>query len=58
MKRFATALMAAMLVAGAQTTDEAGRLFRDLLIGVTSFFRNPEMFEALRQRRDGTAGKG
>ncbi|MEL6207546.1 MAG: chemotaxis protein CheB, partial [Pseudomonadota bacterium] len=27
---------------------EAGRLFRDLLINVTSFFRDPEAFEALK----------
>ena len=28
--------------------SEAGRLFRDLLINVTAFFRDPEAFEALR----------
>ncbi|MEM9247801.1 MAG: chemotaxis protein CheB [Pseudomonadota bacterium] len=28
---------------------EAGRLFRDLLINVTAFFRDPEHFESLRQ---------
>src|SRR5579863_4898650 len=29
--------------------EEADRLFNDLLIGVTQFFRDPEAFEALRQ---------
>ena len=29
--------------------QELGLLFHDLLIGVTSFFRDPEMFEVLRQ---------
>jgi len=29
--------------------DEVRELFRDLLIGVTSFFRDPEAFDALRQ---------
>lgn len=31
-----------------QDTDEARLLFRDLLIGVTSFFRDAEAFEAIR----------
>ncbi len=30
-----------------RTPDEADALFQDLLIGVTSFFRDPEAFEAL-----------
>jgi two-component system CheB/CheR fusion protein len=30
--------------------DEAGSLFRDLLIGVTGFFRDPEAFVALEER--------
>ncbi|MEC9373992.1 MAG: CheR family methyltransferase, partial [Planctomycetota bacterium] len=30
--------------------DEAQALFRDILIGVTAFFRDPEAFEALRER--------
>lgn len=30
-------------------SDEIGNLFRDLLIGVTSFFRDPEAFEALEK---------
>ncbi|MFO0750188.1 MAG: CheR family methyltransferase [Myxococcota bacterium] len=30
--------------------SEADHLFRDLLIGVTSFFRDPDAFEALRAR--------
>jgi two-component system CheB/CheR fusion protein len=29
--------------------EEAGSLFRDLLIGVTSFFRDPEAFDALER---------
>ncbi|MFW5837007.1 MAG: CheR family methyltransferase [Desulfovibrionaceae bacterium] len=29
--------------------DEPGQLFNDLLIGVTSFFRDPEAFKALRE---------
>jgi len=32
-----------------QTPAEVEALFRDLLIGVTKFFRDPEAFEALRQ---------
>ena len=32
-----------------QTTAEVEELFRDLLIGVTSFFRDPEAFKALEQ---------
>jgi two-component system CheB/CheR fusion protein len=31
------------------STAEVGLLFRDLLIGVTSFFRDPEAFEALEE---------
>lgn len=31
-----------------ETPAEADKLFRDLLIGVTGFFRDPEAFEALR----------
>ena len=30
--------------------DETGELFNDLLINVTSFFRDPEMFETLKTR--------
>ncbi|MEO1420201.1 MAG: chemotaxis protein CheB, partial [Pseudomonadota bacterium] len=30
--------------------DEASRLFRDLLINVTAFFRDPEAFEAVREQ--------
>ncbi|MEI8197847.1 MAG: CheR family methyltransferase, partial [Phycisphaerae bacterium] len=30
-----------------QDSQEAGQLFKDLLIGVTQFFRDPEAFEAL-----------
>jgi two-component system CheB/CheR fusion protein len=30
--------------------DEPGRLFRDLLIGVTGFFREPEAYKVLEQR--------
>ncbi|WP_375690899.1 CheR family methyltransferase [Pseudooceanicola sp. LIPI14-2-Ac024] len=33
-----------------QDEGEADRLFRDLLINVTSFFRDPESFEALREK--------
>lgn len=33
-----------------QHPQEVDRLFRDLLIGVTSFFRDPEAFEVLRRR--------
>jgi two-component system CheB/CheR fusion protein len=33
-----------------QNPSEVDNLFRDLLIGVTSFFRDPEAFEALRER--------
>jgi two-component system CheB/CheR fusion protein len=32
-----------------QTPDETEALFRDLLIGVTNFFRDPSVFEALEQ---------
>ncbi len=32
-----------------QTPDEVDALFRDLLIGVTSFFRDPEAFAALEE---------
>ena len=32
-----------------QTPDEVKALFRDLLIGVTSFFRDPEAFKALEE---------
>ncbi|MBK8754964.1 MAG: PAS domain-containing protein [Candidatus Competibacteraceae bacterium] len=32
-----------------QTSTEVGALFRDLLIGVTRFFRDPEAFQALEQ---------
>ena len=32
-----------------QTPDELDALFRDLLIGVTSFFRDPPVFEALEK---------
>ena len=32
-----------------QTPDEAEALFRDLLIGVTNFFRDPEVFEVLEK---------
>ncbi len=31
-------------------TDEVGLLFKDLLIGVTHFFRDPEAFDALHQK--------
>ena len=34
----------------AQTPAEADELFRDLLIGVTSFFRDPDAFQALEER--------
>jgi two-component system CheB/CheR fusion protein len=33
-----------------QYTEEIDALFRDLLIGVTNFFRDPEAFEALEQQ--------
>ncbi|HEY8904650.1 MAG TPA: chemotaxis protein CheB, partial [Rhodoferax sp.] len=33
-----------------QTPDEVEALFRDLLIGVTSFFRDPEAFQALEEQ--------
>lgn len=33
-----------------QHADEAARLRQDLLIGVTRFFRDPEVFELLRER--------
>ncbi len=33
----------------AASRDEAGRLFRDLLISVTCFFRDPEAFQALER---------
>lgn len=33
-----------------QTPDEVDALFRDLLIGVTSFFRDPEAFKALEEQ--------
>ena len=33
-----------------QDPDEAGKLFRDLLISVTGFFRDPESFAALASR--------
>lgn len=33
-----------------ETPDEVEALFRDLLIGVTSFFRDPEAFQALETR--------
>ena len=33
-----------------QTPEEAESLFRDLLIGVTNFFRDPEAFAALEQK--------
>jgi two-component system CheB/CheR fusion protein len=33
-----------------QTTAEAEALFRDLLIGVTHFFRDPEAFQALEEQ--------
>jgi len=33
-----------------QNPDETQALFRDLLIGVTSFFRDPEAFEALEKQ--------
>jgi two-component system CheB/CheR fusion protein len=32
-----------------KTSGDVNALFRDLLIGVTSFFRDPDAFEALRQ---------
>ncbi|MFW5985581.1 MAG: chemotaxis protein CheB [Halanaerobiaceae bacterium] len=32
-----------------QTPEEVENLFRDLLIGVTSFFRNPKAFEVLKK---------
>ena len=31
-------------------SDEAGALFKEILIGVTSFFRDPEAFETLREQ--------
>lgn len=43
------ATLAAYLQLLQRDTDEAHALLRDLLIGVTSFFRDPEAFEALRQ---------
>ena len=33
-----------------QNPDEVEALFHDLLIGVTSFFRNPTAFEALQKK--------
>ncbi|MEX2402665.1 MAG: chemotaxis protein CheB, partial [Balneolales bacterium] len=33
-----------------ETPDEVTVLFRDLLIGVTRFFRDPEMFDALKRQ--------
>ncbi len=33
-----------------QTPAEVEALFRDLLIGVTNFFRDPEAFEALEEQ--------
>ena len=33
-----------------ENPDEVKRLFKELLIGVTNFFRDPEAFEALRQK--------
>ncbi len=33
-----------------QTPDEVGTLFRDLLIGVTNFFRDPEAFQVLEKQ--------
>jgi two-component system CheB/CheR fusion protein len=33
-----------------ENSDEVKRLFKELLIGVTNFFRDPEAFEALRQK--------
>jgi two-component system CheB/CheR fusion protein len=33
-----------------ENTGEVENLFRDLLINVTSFFRNPEQFEALKEK--------
>ncbi|WP_218576530.1 chemotaxis protein CheB [Desulfobacter latus] len=33
-----------------QTSDEVDALFRDMLIGVTSFFRDPEAFKALEEQ--------
>jgi two-component system CheB/CheR fusion protein len=33
-----------------QNPDEVGALFRDLLIGVTNFFRDPEAFKALEDQ--------
>jgi len=33
-----------------EKADEAGALFKEILIGVTSFFRDPEAFEALREQ--------
>ena len=33
-----------------QTPAEVDALFRDLMIGVTSFFRDPEAFEALQEQ--------
>ena len=43
-----------------QTPQEAGALFRDLLIGVTCFFRDPHAFKALEEKVLPTlfAGKG
>jgi len=32
------------------SSEEAGALFRDLLIGVTSFFRDPEAFAVLKEK--------
>ena len=32
-----------------RSPDEVGALYRDVLINVTSFFRNPEVFESLRE---------
>jgi two-component system, chemotaxis family, CheB/CheR fusion protein len=33
-----------------QTSDEVDALFRDMLIGVTNFFRDPEAFKALEEQ--------
>ena len=42
----------AKYVAGLQDNRaELDALYRDMLINVTSFFREPETFEALAQRR-------
>ena len=42
----------------AQDADEVGLLFRDLLIGVTSFFRDAEAFEALEPHGHPAAVRG